>query len=581
MILNWEQGQDNNWQAVLWRELSNEKTAHFAALKQLFLEKLSLGQVSASLFPERVMIFGISVLPPSYVEILEAVSSLIEVHFFLLNPSAEYWDDILSPREISQHIKNISKKNRKKTVNSELLHIDQGNPLLASLGKAGRDFIVKLHNTTDEISFAAEPDETNSPTLLQSIQSDIFHLRNRTDHLSPPCKIAQSDKSIQVHSCHSPMREVEILYDNLLSMFENDSTLTPSDIVVMTPNIDLYAPFIKAVFNACEEARMKIPFSIADRSFRSESSMTEHFLAMLELPESRFTIKSILDLLESPQIRSSFDIRTQDLSKIRNWLINSNIRWGIDETALKSLGLPEFTSNTWDAGISRLLLGYALPSNKEKLFKGIAGFDDIEGSDSEIFGNFLNFYTALVNFRKLLQKNYSVSEWAELLSSGISRFFKALPENEHEIIALRNCLYDLGKSAAEADFTDQVDIGLFRTAFSENISGINHSPGFITGGVTFCAMLPMRSIPFRVICLIGFNEDTFPRKSVYHSWDLIAQNPKPGDRSLQFEDRYLFLETILSARDIWYVSYVGSSNNGANSRKPSVMVDEVLDYIRS
>src|SRR5690554_1791891 len=586
MVMNWEHGQDNHWQSVLWRNLANKEINHIARLKKLFLKKVSQNQIAAGLFPERVMIFGISVLPPCYLEMFEAVSSLIDVHFFLLNPCVEYWDDIFSSREISRQIKKI-KKSRKKTVKQELLHIDQGNPLLASFGQAGRDFFSMLHNCAEEISLAVEPEpdltsssDTYRATLLESLQSDILHLRNRTEIDQPRQPISPADKSIQIHSCHSPMREVEVLYDNLLNIFESYKDLSPSDIVVMTPDIDLYAPFIEAVFSSYEDKKLKIPFSIADRNFKNESHLSEIFLSMLELSDSRFSLTPILDLLETAEVRSSFNIKAEHLDTIRNWLINAGIRWGIDEISLISLGLPKFSSNTWEAGIQRLLSGYALPSDKEKLFRGIAGFDYIEGTETEILGNFLDYYTTLVDFRELIKKNYSIYQWCELLSASLDRFFKVSPGKEQEIVAIRNSLFELGKNANEAAYSDPVDIRLVRSAFSEKISNLSIKPGFITGGVTFCAMLPMRSIPFKVVCLIGFNEDMFPRKSIYHSWDLIAQAPRTGDRSLQSEDRYLFLETILSARDVWYVSYTGMNSSGDGSRRPSVLVQEVLDYIQ-
>jgi exodeoxyribonuclease V gamma subunit len=92
-------------------------------------------------------------------------------------------------------------------------------------------------------------------------------------------------------------------------------------------------------------------------------------------------------------------------------------------------------------------------------------------------------------------------------------------------------------------------------------------------------MLPMRSIPFKVVCLMGMNDDSYPRQTKTLGFDLMAKNPKPGDRSRRKDDRYLFLETLLSARERLHISYVGQSIQDNSPRPPSVLVSELLDYI--
>ena len=187
------------------------------------------------------------------------------------------------------------------------------------------------------------------------------------------------------------MREIEVLHDRLLDMFEKDSGLRPQDIVVMTPDIETYAPFIQAVFDTPFDASKKIPFSISDRSIRRESEIITTFLAILDLLGSRFTASQVFSILESKAVHQKFDILEANLSLIRKWVTDTRIRWGIDREDRSRLGLPASAENTWKAGLERLILGYALPGQDENMFDGILPYDHIEGSNASVLGRFLHF----------------------------------------------------------------------------------------------------------------------------------------------------------------------------------------------
>ena len=100
---------------------------------------------------------------------------------------------------------------------------------------------------------------------------------------------------------------------------------------------------------------------------------------------------------------------------------------------------------------------------------------------------------------------------------------------------------------------------------TEKLNETRGAKGFISGRVTFCAMLPMRSIPFKVICIIGLNENTFPRQKSSLEFDLMAKHPVKGDRNNRDSDRYLFLETLISAKERLILSYVGQSEGTTKS----------------
>ena len=574
MVLGWEEGQENHWQAILWREVvKGIEKKHRAALKGNFLEAIKQPGMKLETLPERISVFGISALPPFHIEVLSAVSRSTEVNLFLMNPCREYWGDLLTRLET----RKIQEKARKKSARQEDLHLEKGNTLLASMGMLGRDFFELISSLgIEQHDFFADPGEKN---LLPCIQGDILNLRDRSTGENGKKGIEKADDSIQVQSCHSPMREVEVLQDRLLSLFEADPTLLPKDILIMTPDIATYSPFIQAVFSVPPDDPRWIPFSIADRGIREESQLADTFLSLLDFHGSRFGVSHVMAVLESPAVQKKFSFSEEDLDLIHLWVRDTRIRWGVDGESRKNLGLPDFPENTWRAGLDRMLLGYSLPGQGEKMFKGILPYDKIEGSDAPVLGNLASFSERLFALAKELDESMSLEEWANFLAKVLDDFFLTEEDAERDILFIRRVLRDLGEKQELSGFEEKIPLGVIKSHLGLSLEKEGFGHGFLTGGMTFCAMLPMRSIPFRVICLLGMNDDTYPRQTKTLGFDLMAKNPRPGDRSRRNDDRYLFLEAILSARDKLHISYVGQSIQDNSIRPPSVLVSELLDYI--
>jgi exodeoxyribonuclease V gamma subunit len=568
MVLRWDEGsegagQSESWQAQLWRGLfESEIGKHRAGILRDFLKLLTSPKVKPGKLPERISIFGIPAFPRYHFEVINALASLIDVHFFLLSPTREYWADIVPEKKIGADT-------------TGLLHFEVGNQLLASMGKLGRDFFSMIVNRNyEEFPSFREPD---GESLLACLQSDILHLKTRD--IDQKTAIQKSDRSVQIHSCHSPMREVEVLYDNLLELFETRPGLTPKDIIVMTPDIEAYAPYITAIFSAGQDDKMKIPFSIADRKAFSESHVIDVFLRIINLKGGRLRAPEIIDLLDCPVIQVRFGFKAEDMELILRWVNETHIRWGIDGVHRERIGLPVFDEGSWKAGIKRLLLGYTLRGNEERLFNDILPYDDIEGNETEVLGRFLEFLSCLFSSVNELEGKHVLAEWAVLLESLLTRFFVEDQENQREMQILRTKIRDLISKQALSGFTEPVELEVIRYYLSKQLKDEELSIGFMTGAVTFCEMLPMRSIPFRVIALIGMNSDAYPREYRPVGFDLIAHDPQPGDRSLRDEDRYLFLEAILSSRECLYISHVGQSIRDNSELPPSVLVSELIDHI--
>jgi exodeoxyribonuclease V gamma subunit len=565
-ITRWEQNEGETWHAHLWRRLvATDGRDHRVRIQQQALA--ALGALRIADLPRRLSLFGVSTLPPAELDVFARLAEHLDVHLFLLNPCLHFWTEIRSRREIARQVKDQDPRT---------LYLETGNSLLASLGKQGKDFLRLLQDY--------DPDDTQSfedpgeDSLLHCIQSDILTLRNRGEDGTPHGLVKPDDRSVQVHSCHGPMREVEVLYDQLLALFLADPTLRPGDVAVMTPDIETYAPVIEAVFDTAEPGR-SIPFHIADRRRRAESPMANAFLALLEVVEGRFGADQLLGLLEAEAVRRRFGITEGDLAQIQDWVREVGVRWGVDAAGRSALGLPATSEHTWRAGLDRLLLGYALPGEARRLYAGILPYDEVEGAASQVVGKLCDFAETLFGLRDEVGRVRPVEAWAATLTHLLSRFLDEGEDVEGEVAAIRLAISTLAEDAARAGFTGPVSLAVARAALAASLETGPGAGRFLTGRVTFCAMVPMRSVPFKVVCLIGMNDGSYPRSRRAPGFDLMSEDTRPGDRSRRDDDRYLFLEALLSARHVLYLSYVGQSVRDNSPLPPSVLVSDLLDYV--
>ncbi|MDZ7697407.1 MAG: exodeoxyribonuclease V subunit gamma [Deltaproteobacteria bacterium] len=578
MVTGWERGEETHWQAMLWQRLMEGKDPlHRAALVRRFLSAVDDPKVTWEGLPERIAVFGISALPPYHMAILNGLSHVIEVNLFIMNPCREFWGDILPDRELARR----SRAPASKGVTLIDLHLEKGNSLLASMGRLGRDFFDLVEGLDPETveAFEAPPAGTGWHRLLSTIQSHILNLED-AERLEAKIPVAPEDTSIQVHSCHSPMREVEVLHDRILDMLASDPGLQPRDILVMAPDIDAYASFIDAVFAAADLTR-RIPYRIADRDIRATSDIVDTFLSILDLPGERFSAPAVLNILESEAVRNCFGLADGDLDLIRKWVEETAIRWGIDETDRAARGVPGLEENTWAAGMKRLLLGYALSGQGERMFQGILPYDDMEGGETAVLGAFVHFVEVLFTRTRGLDTPRTPRAWTDTLHGLLDEMFLPHETDQADVQLLWKAFHDL-REMSDTDgepFEDPVTLNGVRAYLNRRLEQRPSGAGFMTAGMTCCSLLPMRSIPFRVICLLGMNNSDYPRESIRPGFDLMAARPRPGDRSRRHDDRYIFLEALLSARTTLYISYVGQSIQDNSMAPPSVLVSELLDYM--
>ena len=561
-ILAWEAGRsvhpDDHWQGALWRCLEQQEERHWVALQQRFFALAS--PPDPGLLPARVSIFGVPTLSPGYLEIIRRLAEWVDVNLFLLNPCETHWADIVSPKDQARlELRHPG----------EELYLEVGHPLLAGLGRQGRDFFAAVN----EFDPGSEGDyeATAGNSLLQILQNQILRLES-------PSRVDSVDPSIAIHLCHSPLREVEVLYDQLLAMLEEIPSLAPSDILVMTPEIDRYAPFIEALFGE-PGGRPRLPFRISDRSLQQTSPLARTLLEMLRLTESRHGVGELLSLLEIPAVRRRFGLDEEALETLTGWVAGAAIRWGRDGEEKRLLGLPGEERHTWRAGLQRLLLGYAMPESAASLWRGLYPLDAAEGSTAAWLGGLLGFCDLVFSLRERFAASRSPDEWERQLLDLTVELFQPEEAQMEELDELRRVIAALAQEARESEFTQEISLALLRHRLGELLAA-PQGRGFLGGGISFCALAPMRSLPFRVICLLGMNDGAFPRHQPAYGFDLMAGEFRFGDRSRRADDRYLFLETLISARERLYLSYVGCSQRDNTPLPPAAVVDELCDTLR-
>ncbi len=584
MLAAWAAGRlchsgdsEERWQARLWQSLAAQGMGiDRGRLLEDFLAALARDPALADRLPERVSIFGIAVLPPYHVRFLEALASCREVHLFLLNPCREYWGDILNDKQAVRISRRPDKAGG--VAQQQDLHLTRGNSLLAALGSYGREFyelLLASRECVEQELFAP----ASRDSLLACIQDDILNLRDRGMTGAPVMEVQQNDRSLQVHSCHSPMREVEVLHSALLKFFETSPGLAPHDILVMTPDLETYGPFVQAVFSAPHNEAERIPFSMADRSFLEAYPLYEAMLHLLGIGQSRFEAPRVLELLEVPAVQQRFGLAPGDSELIRGWIGKTRIRWGRNADSRSGEGLPASNDNTWQAGLERLLLGYALPEDGEHLSSGLLPCSPGEGSTAQVLGRLAHFMEALFSLSTDLQGEKTLADWSQLLQNLLARFFLPDSEEENQLLdEARQVCAELGSLQELSSFTGAVKLEIVREHLEQAFARRTTAAGFLTGAVTVCAMLPMRSIPFRIICLLGMNDGSFPRAERPPAFDLIARYSRPCDRSAKKDDRYLFLETLISAEETLFISYTGQNLSDNSVIPPSTLVSQLLDY---
>lgn len=572
-IRRWEHGGDadwgDDWQALLWRQLAAEvgRHRHRVAVIQDLARTLA-GPDPVPGLPERVSLFAPSSLPPLLMEAIHALAGRVQVDLYLHAPTPEFWADLVSQKAQA----------RKRLAQPEVADLwEVGHSLLASWGRQGQalqDQLLERDTPLHESDAFVEPADDPDAPLLARLHRDIFQLRP-----IPPRDqreaVAADDDSIQVHLCHSPLRECQVLHDQLLALFAADPALHPEDVLVMVPEIHLYAPYIEAVFSQ-EGGRERpfIPWNLSDIGAKDEHPLARVFLQGLELTDSRFRRSEILSFLDVPELAGRFGLDGEAVAWIKDWLERANLRWGLDgDHKQRHWGLPAEGANTWAQAEQRLFGGYALGGGEP--FADIAPVDGIEGDRAEALGRFWHLITRLRDGAARLATARPVAAWQADLLALLADWFGDELDAAGQLQRIRDAIADLAEQAAGLE--EPLSPALARAWLGQALESAGRHGRYFSGGVTFCGLRPLRGLPFPVIAVLGLQDLAFPRRDRPAEFDRLRDGWRPGDPRKGDEDRYLFLETLLCARRCLYLSYQGRDPRGNQERQPSVLLRELLD----
>ena len=559
------------WQARLYLELAG----NMKGIDGFFRDFLALRTLPDYAAPEHVSVFGISAMAPVYLQFFVKLAEFRNVHFFYVNPCEDFWSDVLSWRQAAK----LSRK-----IGTEVDELADGNPLLASLGTRGRDFFSLIMEIPEACisreTTCFEPFSRDRSGMLGTIQQDIQDNQKRgcsaDGNTLKPLVPAKEDQTITVHNCHSALRETEVLHDRLLALLQNEH-IQPRDIIVMAPDISVYEPYVNAVFGT---GPLKEFYAFSDRSIKDVNQTASAFLSLLKLRNGKYETSAVFDLLEHPAIRRKWELSDTDLDRLRQWVSKSGIRWGINAENREELCGVGFDEYSWEQGLDRLLLGYAvLRDEAEQGREEVISLDTVEGNEAETLGAFIHFVEALFSLREHFDITRGLPEWCEFLSSVLDDFFLNDSDSYLELSAIRRTLQNLSDCAKELNLSETLSPELILFLLENGFGKLNAADPFLHGGITFCSLVPMRSIPMKVVAILGLNEGTFPRRDTAIGFSLLARHRRRLDPSANLEDRYLFLESILAAREHLLLFYQGRDNRGEEAYPPASPLAELLDTL--
>jgi exodeoxyribonuclease V gamma subunit len=593
------------WQAELWRRL-RERIAMPSPAERLprAAERMRTEPQTLDL-PERLSLFGITRLPTSYLQILAAIAHARDVHLFVLHPSPSLWaalDDNPAPATLRRRDDRSAAKPR--------------NRLLASWGQDSRELELVLQSQGTHEDHH-HPTPTSRDTVLGRLQSDI---REDTTPAGPPLPgerdrrplLGPADRSLQVHACHGRARQVEVVRDAILHLLEEDPKVEPRDVIVMCPDVETMAPLVQAAFGAGRAEtddtpdtpaadRKRLPdlrVRLADRSLRQTNPVLGVVSLLLELADERVTASQLLDLADREPVRRRFWFDDDDVTRMEEWVVASGIRWGLDDAHREAYKLDVVKTNTWRAGVDRILLGVAMTEEDRRLVGGVLPLDDVESGAIDLAGRLAEFVDRFHHAVDALSRPQTIIDWTAHIAAAADALTATTDRDSWQRAELQRILDDVVTDATSdaatrptdptADPTTdpatepssaQLELADVRALLADRLRGRPTRANFRTGHLTVCTLVPMRSVPHRVVCVLGLDDGEFPRKAPRDGDDLLLDDPHVGDRDPRAEDRQMLLDALLAATERLIITYTGNDERTNLTRPPAVPVAELLDVV--
>jgi exodeoxyribonuclease V gamma subunit len=595
MLAAWAEGRDvdgageglppaNAWQAQLWREAAARISVPGPAERRERACALIVEEPDRLDLPQRLALFGLTRLPAGHLQVILALSAARQMHLLLLHPSGVLWDSVAA--EPDAHPRGL-RRSRDRT--ADLAR----NELLASWGRDAREMQLVLAAAADPAQTHEQEHPLPDPdrrTLLTRLQGDI-----RADRPSPGAPLegasaddravlAPGDQSVVIHSCHGRARQVEVLRDAILHALAEDETLEPRDVIVMCPDIETFAPLIQATFGAAVEAGAErgeevtdLRVRLADRSLTQTNQILGVVAELMALAGERLTASQVLDLADRGPLRRRFGLDDDDFGRLQDWIGQAGIRWGIDAAHREPYALAAVNAGTWSTGLDRVLLGVTMTEDGDRLFEQVLPLDDVDSRSIDLAGRFAELISRLTAVLDDFGRSRPLAEWAEVIASAADTLTATSSRDRWQRAELDRILTEMaGEAERETPALTPTEA---RAHFTARLEGRPTRANFRTGHLTVCTLMPMRSVPHRVVCLLGLDDGAFPRKAPRDGDDLMLHEPRVGERDPRSEDRQLLLDGLLAATERLIVTYTGNDERTNSVRPPAVPVGELLEAI--
>jgi exodeoxyribonuclease V gamma subunit len=609
----------NAWQAELWRRLRRAiGTPSFAERLDEACTRLR-EQPELVRLPARLALFGLTRLPPSQLQVLVALAEHRELNLFILHPSSALWDAVSAASAGRSPLITRAASSSARLAS---------NGLLASWGRDSRELQLVLSagvgagagpragagssagigagagpragagssaGTVSGFHHALAPEPAG--TLLARIQADVRANRAPPGPATPGLPdlrlaLREGDRSLQIHACHGRPRQVEALHQAILHELAEDPTLEPRDVIVMCPDIETFAPLVAATFSAASRSdgeasstaladaqRIDLRVRLADRSLRSTNPVLGVLAYLIELADARVTASQLLDLIDTDPVRRRFGFGDDDLAQIRDWILSSGIHWGLDGSHRKSYRLERLAAGTWQAGLDRILLGVAMDESGGRLFERVLPIDDVGSDAIDLAGRFAELIDRVALALQELAGPHTIEGWAEAISAAADALTACAERDAWQRLELRGLLAAVLAEAAGAAAATELALDELRALLGQRLAGRPTRANFRTGHLTICTLVPMRSVPHRVVCLLGLDDGAFPRHAPRNGDDILLSEPHIGDRDPRAEDRQMLLDALLAARQTLIITYTGNDECTGAPRPPAVVVGELLDVV--
>ena len=590
MVRTWAVGADDGgWQPELWRRLRERIGAPSPAERLSGACERIRRDPGLLDLPARLSLFGLTRMPRSYLEVLAAIAAEREVHLFVLHPSPTLWRRVTEELERGQA---ITDRRHDRTARLPV------NRLLASWGRDVRELQLALAVTGASANHHHAPTSQEPQTLLERVQADIREDRQPPGpplpgEPDPRSRLDAGDRSVQIHACHGRARQVEVLRDAVLHLLADDPTLEPRDVIVMCPDIETFAPLIQATFGAAqvaidddepETAGKRMPdlrVRLADRSLRQTNPVLGVVSQLLALADQRATASQLLDLAAREPVRRRFGFDDDDLSRMQDWIAASGIRWGFDAAHREPFKLGTLTANTWRKGIDRVLAGVAMTEEDRPFLTGVLPLDDVESGAIDLAGRFAEFVDRTRAAADALSNPKPIHEWTEAIAGAADALTATSERDSWQRRELQRLLADVDTESADKDGANRAMLELadVRGLLGDRLRGRPTRANFRTGHLTICTLVPMRSVPHRVVCVLGLDDGEYPRRSRRDGDDLMLAEPHVGDRDPRAEDRQMLLDALIAATERLIITYTGNDERTNLRRPPAVPVGELLDIV--